>query len=326
MKKLIVVIAVLAAGFIGFNILSSKPKITGPIGGHLQTSTAKGKIAFTVKHGDERHIHIMNADGTGDIDLVNCLNGECYPSWSPDGNKIVFERHEDGAAIYIVNADGSNMRRVSGPNGRDVRPSWSPDATKIIYTHVVKPSDTDVPETEVNVMNADGTNIKTILRSENGTFNVEPRYSPDGSKIAFMRGKPGVGQHIYVMNSDGTNLKQITDKGANGDPVWSPDGSRISFGSNREGGGKLNVFTSKPDGSDVRQITHLLPPYEAGDTTYSPDGSLIAFEADVSGKGQSDPNASAEVWIVKADGTGEPMTTHKSCSSVGCSPRWKPIP
>ena len=62
---------------------------------------------------------------------------------------------------------------------------------------------------------------------------------------------------LFRVNVDGTGLTQLTNDPSNHlDPVWSPDGSRISFGSDREGGGKLNIFTMKAD-ADVQQITHF---------------------------------------------------------------------
>jgi Tol biopolymer transport system component len=131
-------------------------------------------------------------------------------------------------------------------------------------------------------------------------------------------------QQIYMMNANGTDVTMITHQGANGDPFWSPSGSRISFGSNRQGGGRLNIFTMSPEGTDVRQLTHFLPPYEAGDTSWAPNGKEIVFELDKNGNGQSNPDASAQVWIVNANGTGA-VSTDQACSDVGCAPRWQPL-
>jgi TolB protein len=267
---------------------------------------------------------MMNANGTGAKQLTRGPNREATPEWSQDGTKIVFGRSENGEAIYTMSADGSNVKRISPTPGRDVLPDWSPDGSQIVFTRVIEPRGNDIPITSIMVMNVDGTGAKTLF--ENNSFNMEPRFSPDGAKIIFMCGAPGVGIEICQINSDGTNFKKITDERGvvYGDPHWSHDGTKIAFGSNREGGGKLNIYTMNADGSNMKQITHFLPPYEAGDTGWSPDDKLIAFEWDVNGKSQSDPAARAEVWIVNADGSGEPASTHQACSGVGCGPRFQP--
>jgi Tol biopolymer transport system component len=340
MKKVLgiglLVIIVLCAAFVIFNVVGPKTEdddasvsdeTSEPITHtkeKAETTTATGKIVYVKQIGTERHVYVMNADGTGATDLASCGTGECYPSWSPDGTRISFERSIDGVGIYIMNANGSNVQRLSPTPGKDVRSSWSADGKQILFTRVVKQDPNGgIPNTEIDIMNADGTGTKTLLPANN-TFNVEARMSPDGKKIVFMSALGG-SQQVFTMNADGSNVKKLTDKGIAGDPNWSPDSSRISFGSNREGGGKLNIFTMKADGSDVKQITHFVPPYESGDTSWSPDGTQIVFEWDVDGKGQSDPNARAEVWIVNADGSGQPASTGQPCAAVGCSPRWSPI-
>lgn len=272
--------------------------------------------------GGNDFIYTMTSSGTDERQLVNCGPGECYPTWSPDGTKILFQKEYDGIGIYVMNGDGSDVRRLSPVPSLDVRPSWSPDGTRIIFSRVLAPPvNGGIPDTEIDSMNVSGNDVRTLLPADN-TFNIEARWSPRGGKIAFMSGRDR-SQQIYVMNANGSDVKMITSQGANGDPFWSPDGSRISFGSNRQGGGKLNVFTMSADGSDVRQVTNFLPPYEAGDTSWSPNGQKIVFELDKGGDGQSNPGASAQVWIINVNGT-DPVSTHQSCSAVGCSPRWQP--
>jgi Tol biopolymer transport system component len=291
-------------------------------------SLVSGKIAYTKYASGYWSIWVINADGTHSTHLVDCLQSECYPSWSPDGTKIVFQRAvADGVGTFVINADGSNMTRLTplpatGYSG-DIRPSWTPDG-RIVFNHVVNFSVVP-PLTDIMIMNADGTGAYTVLAS-NGDSNLEPRMSPDGKKIVFMsqHNSPTAWQ-IFTVNADGTNLKQLTNEAANhGDPVWSPDGTKISFGSDREGGGKVNIFTVNADGSNLQQITHFNPPYEAGDNSWTSDGKYMAFEWDVNGSKQSDPNARAEVWIVPADGSRQPWSTGAGCASVGCAPRMPP--
>ncbi len=292
---------------------------------HPQTSSSNKqsqRIAFVKRESGVNHIFLMDIDSTGNGTnikrLTNDPDPENYPSCSPNGKKISYQRDYNGAAMYTINIDGTEQQRLSPTPGFDVNPSWSPDGTKIIYTRVLgNMVPNQIPKTEIHIMNSDGSQDKVVLAQNN--FSVEPRWSVN-DKIVFMN-KLNSRLNIFTMNIDGTNLQQLTAQGNNGDPVWSPDGSKISFGSDREGNGKLNIFVMDADGSNVKQLTHFNTPYESGDTNWSPDGKKIVFEYDVDGKLQSDPDAYAEVWTMNADGSGQ-VSTNQPCSCVGCAPRW----
>jgi TolB protein len=285
-----------------------------------------GQILYVKYAAPNWSIWVMNASGSNSRLLAQCYQAQCYPNWSPDGSRIVFQRQvPNGVAVFTMNADGSNQAQLtpfpSLPYSGDTLPSWTPDG-RILFSHVPNPNNAQL--VDIDIMNADGSGLVTVLPAGSGpTLNIEPRMRADGT-IVFMQNATGSSPwQIWTMSSTGTNLTQITNELHNhGDPMWSPDGTKIAFGSDRAG--PVNVFIMNADGSDIQQLTQFSSPYEGGDTGWSPDGKYIAFERDVNGNGQSNPNAQAQVWIVPTDGSRAPWTTHASCAGVNCSPRFKP--
>ena len=57
--------------------------------------------------------------------------------------------------------------------------------------------------------------------------DLDPAWSPDGSKIAFSSNRDDQFGEIYVMNADGSAQTQLTTSGFDGYPDWSPDGTKL---------------------------------------------------------------------------------------------------
>lgn len=67
--------------------------------------------------------------------------------------------------------------------------------------------------------------------------NYRPRWSPDGTRIAYVRATASVGSDIWTMRGDGSQKHQVTRFGHVSGPTWSPDGSQIAFGGDNVVGG-----------------------------------------------------------------------------------------
>lgn len=228
------------------NIYSVNPDGTGLT--RLSTATVDeqspswsgdgSKIAFSVDNlGNPGDLVVMNADGSGrTIIYTDSVDYIDEVSFSPDGSRIAFTTSGSNTpAVQVINADGTG-RIPLGPYTSGV--AWSPDGTKIASHDGQR----------FVLVNADGsgatpTNITGVVFS--------PCFSPDGTKLTFMRLVSGV-YRIFAANLDGTGEVQISvDPTVYAfSPSFSPDGTKIAYTQNGA------LITANADGSGG-QVTVL---------------------------------------------------------------------
>ena len=165
---------------------------------------------------------------------------------SPDGKYVAYS---DTTGVYIRHIDTGEVRPLQLPKGFDAVPTgWFPDGTHLLMStgEALYGSVSLGPGGSSSLWKASllgGSPQKLIDNGSGGAV------SPDGSKIAFLRGDLGVSREIWVMGNDGTNPAKVVDAAAPEDSQaagkgttiqpqtrvflsavsWSPDGTRLAY-------------------------------------------------------------------------------------------------
>ena len=150
---------------------------------------------------------------------------------------------------------------------------------------------------EIVLLQADGSDVTNLTKHP--AYDVEPRWSPDGTQILFTSDRDGTG--FYVMNADGTDLRRVTDAEAEyATASWSPDGQHIAFALNGD------IHTISLDGSDLQNLTNS--PARDWGPAWSPDGTRIAYTSELPAEEGAD-RPRETIRIVNVEGSGNRLLT-----------------
>jgi Tol biopolymer transport system component len=273
-------------------------------------------------------LHVVNTDGSGRRILTRTAWNLWAPAWSPDGEKLAFERRVGPLAkgqcacdidVFVMNADGSGQQNLTRNPVYDYRPVWSPDGQKLAFGRY----------RDVWVMNADGSDQRRLTPNPQG--DDWPVWSPDGQQIVFTSFR-SFNWDVWVMNADGSGHRNLTrNRAQDYFPTWSPDGSKIAFvrtrNSSRFHGHPFELWVMNADGSGQRRLTrdawHVRGPLSAllddhkhsmRAPRWSPNSRKLLFV--------SRRNGNPEVYVVDADGGGQRRLTRDPAEDS--EPAWSP--
>ena len=162
--------------------------------------------------------------------------------------ELIYDTRQD--EVYQMGSDGSNKVLVPGLAGSGVQ--CSNDGRWIATYRFYPPVWLVLYERSTML-----TKKVAITITENVSGTVSFSWSPDGTKLAFIKGLGGFYEtSLCVVDTGGFAIRELTNTGNNFDPRWSPDGRTISFFKNESQRKKLVAYLINTDGSNM-----LLAPY-----------------------------------------------------------------
>jgi len=177
-------------------------------------------MSFSDSKTANSEIYSMDLNTRSITRLTNDSGIDTSPSYSPDGEKIVFNSDRSGSPqLYIMDKDGSNIKRISKGKGVYGNPVWSPRGDLIAFVKNRKPN------FYIGVMDTNGDNERIIVQD----FALEsPAWSPNGRYLIFYRQQKsnldGTGGEttIHFIDITGYNERIIPTPRDGSDPAWSP--------------------------------------------------------------------------------------------------------
>jgi len=229
------------------------------------------KLAYvTGLAGAHPQVHVANADGSGAATLGSGVDAQI----SPDGVNvaIVTPYTRRGTALVVRPASGGPARTLVTTIDSLGPVAWSPDGallSVVINTRRLVVIDV-----------ASGARRLVARGSIQGAS-----FSPDSRRIAYARSVlPRLSAHVdvYVAGVDGSGTRRITHDGRSLWPLWGP--TQIAFTHERLRRRDAPVYqlrVMRPDGSAVRELTHVRVPRLLSGltaTAWSADGSRLLAE------------------------------------------------
>lgn len=267
-------------------------------------SGANGKIVFAKSDGSHSQLWIVNADGSGAVQVTTDAVDHYQPKWSPDGRKLAYTSYPTPTdlahpAVYVASVSSTGVLGTPAQLASGSDPAWSADGTKLAFSH----------SNAIWTMNADGSGQTQLTHDAITVVNSSPTWAPDGTEIAYEHQILNGDYDIDAIKTDGSGTRRtIVGTGAfEGTPAWSPNGTTIAYDqATSASSGDDDIYTVAATGGTGAALVATAA-FET-QPQWSPDSTKIVY------------SSGSSVDVVAAGG-GTP--TAIATGSFGNTPDWQ---
>ena len=268
------------------------------------------QVAFVWDGDKENHDIYIKIIGAGEpVRLTTNPANDLFPVFSPDGKSIAFLRSAPNKGeVYLIPALGGAERKICQLNSNRTNISFAPDGKNL----AVIDSEADSKKWSVFLVNLDTGEKKRLTQPPEFATDSEPRFSPDGKFIAFLRVSNQI-YELFTIPTTGGEPKQLTqDKTAISGLSWDAKGKNIIFASRRKSN-QSNLWKISANGGEPEMI--VTGGKNVANPAISSDGKTIAFVEEM-----RDTN----IWQIKFPDSKNSESKLISSSRADHSPAFSP--
>lgn len=241
-------------------------------------------------------IWLTSAKGGRAKKLTDYGHKSAWPIFSPDGSRLYFVSKRGTYANLCVTTPAGEWPRALTRFEADVSdPRPSPDGKAVVF--VLWPQD-DLNRSEICLVPADGGEVRRLTGAAR-VWDLHPRWSRDGSKLAFISNRTGW-RELYLLDTSSGETVPLTAGRADVQTFsWGPDGQLIAYVADHDGAGDLQLIAI--DAREPRILRsgagwHSFP-------QWAPDGKWLVV-------GFDSPQLPPDLWRIDVEsGTAAPFTT-----------------
>lgn len=253
--------------------------------------------------------------------LPQLTTGPGSLAWTADGTGLVYSMQ---GSLWRQPIDSNKAEQLTNGPGYDFQPDVSPDGHSVVFARYLADA------VELNLLDLASGRITALTNA--GDVNVEPRWSPDGKRLAFVSTRNSGRFHVFVgelvdgqltaepvLEERESTISRYYYSSFDHElsPAWAPDGQSLFFVNNREvpyGSGNI-VQLALEDGAEPRLVRSEETSWKARPDV-APDGRRIAYASYLGRQWH-------QLWVTHVDGVAEPFPLTYGDFDV-TAPRWSP--